>query len=115
MGFAPAYLFARFFYRVFEFFRHWYVDGSRAIVHRFISSLERLDRELAVRVTLTHFFEPLYGDYTFVGRIWGLVFRPVRILLGLALYALVALAFLAAFLVWLAIPPFIVAYAVRTR
>ncbi len=104
-SFAVGYLVHRFFYRIYDFFRHWYVGGSRVIAHSFTSTLERIDRSLAVKITLEHFFEPLYKDYTAIGRILGVIFRSGRVIVGIAVYALVTVCFVAAYLVWLAIPP----------
>ncbi|MGC9968299.1 MAG: hypothetical protein ABSC29_01030 [Minisyncoccia bacterium] len=113
MDFAPVYLVQRFFYRLVDFFRHWYIDGSRAVGHRFITALEEADRSLAVKITLRYFFRPLYGDYTVVGRILGIVFRTGRILIGAVVYAVIAAFFLLFYLAWLAAPIVIIFYATR--
>jgi hypothetical protein len=103
--FALGYLLHRFFYRIFDFFRHWYVGGSRSIAHTFISTLENIDRSFAVKITLEHFFEPLYKDYSVVGRILGIIFRSVRVVLGGAVYAIVTILFAGAYAIWVIIPP----------
>ena len=113
MDFAPVYLVQRFFYRLADLFHHWYVDGSRAIGHRFIATLEEADRSLAVKITIQYLFRPLYGDYTLVGRILGIIFRTARILIGAAIYAVIALLFLLFYLAWLAAPVVIIFYATR--
>lgn len=113
MEFAPVYLLQRAWYRFVDFFHHWYVDGSRAIGHRFVTALERADRSLAVRVTFLHFFEPLYKDYTVVGRILGVIFRTFRILIGLAVYAVIVALFLLFYLAWLAVPAVIIFNVIR--
>jgi hypothetical protein len=110
MDFAPAYLLQRFFYRIGEFFRNWYVDGSRAIGNRFMLALAVADQSFAIKVTLRHFFEPLYKDYSAVGRVMGVIFRAGRILLGAAIYIAITLAFAAVFIIWLAIPVAILWY-----
>ncbi len=114
MEFAPVYLVWLFFHRIVIFFHHWYVDGSRAIGHGFISVLERLDRSLAIRVTLRYFFQPLYKDFTFIGRILGIIFRSVRIAIAIVIYAAVAFAFLVAYIVWLAVPLYVIYHAAAT-
>ncbi len=114
MDFAPVYLLQRAWYRFADFFHHWYVDGSRAIGHRFLTALERADRSLAIRVTVTHFFEPLYKDYTVVGRILGVIFRTIRIMIGAAVYAVIVALFLLFYLAWLAVPALIIFNAART-
>jgi hypothetical protein len=113
MDFALVYLVQRFFYRFFDFFHHWYVGGSRVFAHAFISTLEAADRTFAVKITLKYFFQPLYKDYTAIGRILGVVFRTGRILIGAVIYLAIALIFVAAYLVWLAIPATIIFYAAR--
>jgi hypothetical protein len=113
MAFAPAYLAERFFYRFVDFFHHWYVDGSRAIGHRFIEALATADRSLAIKVTFRYFFQPLYRDYTVIGRILGVIFRTGRVLIGLVVYALIVVLFLFFYLAWLAVPAVILFYAAR--
>lgn len=115
MNFALFYLIHRFFYRLGDFFHHWYVDGSRQFIHRFVSFLERLDRTLAIRITFRYLFQPLYKDYTAIGRILGFIFRSVRILIGAAVYAFFAALFLAIYAAWLLLPPLLIAYAASNR
>ena len=103
--FALGYLLHRFFYRIFTFFRHWYLDGSRSFARAFMATLEYIDRSLAVKITLEHFFEPLYKDYSLIGRILGVIFRSVRVVIGVAVYVIVAIVFLCAYLAWVAVPP----------
>jgi len=112
MNFAPNYLAVRLFYRLLDFFHHWYVDGSRNFTHYFINFLEGLDRWIAFRITLKHFFQPLYKDYTLIGRILGVIFRSGRLTIGLVIYTFVSVLFLAIYLIWLAIPPSIIFYAI---
>jgi len=111
--FALGYLLHRFFYRIFDFFRHWYVNGSRMIAHGFISTLEDIDRSFAVKITLEHFFEPLYKDYSIVGRVLGVIFRFGRVVIGAAFYAVVTVFFIAIYLVWIAVPPILLFFSVK--
>ena len=109
--FALGYLFHRFFYRIFDFFQHWYVGGSRVIAHVFISTLEHIDRSLAVKITIVHFFEPLYKDYSVVGRVLGIIFRTFRIAIGTVVYVVITFFFLIGYLAWIAIPPVLLFFA----
>ena len=108
MDFSVIYLARRFCYRFLDFFHHWYADGSRAFGRRFMMTLTAADQRFAVAITLRHFFEPLYKDYSIIGRILGVVFRSVRVLIGGVCYLVLALAFVVAYLVWLAIPAIII-------
>ncbi len=109
--FALGYLLHRFFYRIFDFFRQWYAGGSRMIAHAFISTLENMDRSLAVKITLQHFFEPLYKDYSVIGRILGIFFRFIRIVLGGVVYAAIAVLFAGAYVIWIVTPPALLFFA----
>jgi len=111
MDFAPVYLAYHLAERIFAFIHDWYVDGSRAIARKFINTLERMDRGFAVKITLRHFFQPLYKDYTIVGRVLGVIFRSFRILIGLAVYLVVAAFFALAYVVWVAVPAGLAIYA----
>ena len=113
MDFAPAYLVYRFFYRIADFFHHWYVDGSRVIAHKLISTLEDADRSLALAITIRYFFQPLYRDYSIIGRILGIIFRSGRILVGGLVYIIIIPLFIAAYLVWISVPIIILVYAAR--
>ncbi len=113
MDFAPIYLLDRFVYRVVDFFHHWYVDGSRSMMHRFVNALAAADTIFAVEITLRHFFEPLYRDYSPVGRVVGVIFRAGRILVGIAAYAVLAIVFLLIYVAWLALPVVILFYAAQ--
>jgi hypothetical protein len=111
--FALGYLIHRFFYRIFEFFYHWYYSGSRAIARKFMTTIEGIDRTVAIKITLEHFFEPLYKDYSIIGRILGIVFRIARVLVGLVIYLVVVIMFIALYLLWIAIPLVIIFYAIK--
>ncbi len=110
MDFALVYLIERFLYQFFNFFRHWYLDASREFLVMFRSAAESLEHRAAFRVTLEHFFEPLYQDFTFLGRILGVFFRSGRLLLGSVLYLMLTALFLLLYLGWLSIPPLIILY-----
>jgi hypothetical protein len=113
MDFSVVYLAQRFFYRFLDFFHHWYVDGSRVIGRRFMATMTAADQSFAVAITLRHFFEPLYKDYTIIGRIMGIFFRSVRVVIGGALYLVLAIAFAIVYVIWLAIPAIILFYAAK--
>jgi hypothetical protein len=113
MSYAVVYVMARFLYRIVDFFNHWYIGASRSFLHSFFSVLESLDETFAVHITLRHFFEPLYGDYSIVGRILGIVFRSGRVLVGSVIYLILGLIFIATYALWLAIPILLILFVIR--
>lgn len=113
MNFSLVYIFGRLFFRIRDFFHHWYVDATRYFFHGFISFLENLDRTLAFRMTLRHIFEPLYKDYSIIGRIIGPIFRFGRVFVGLVVYVVVGAVFLIFYLSWLLLPVAALTFAVK--
>lgn len=107
MSFSVVYLVQRFFYRIYEFIRHWYGDGFLWFVRHTINFLESLDRFFALRVTLRYWFKPLYQDYTAIGYILGFFFRSGRLIFGGLIYLAVAIAALALYLIWALVPAYI--------
>ena len=107
MDFSLIYLVNRFFYRVFDFFHHWYVYGSRMFGRKFIGALTELDKTFAVKVTLEHFFEPLYKDYSVIGRIMGIVGRTIRAGVGMLFYLVILAIAVALYIIWLGIPAYV--------
>ena len=104
MNFSLIYLVSRFFFRLSDFFHHWYIDGSRRIAHWGLSVFERFDRVIAFRITLRHFSKPLYRDYSIVGRILGVIFRSARLCVGVGMYIPLGLLWAGVYLLWIAIP-----------
>lgn len=102
------YLFQQIVYRIGSFLRHWYINGFLNFWNRTRRILNAFDRHLAIKITIRHWSEPLYQDKTVVGYILGFVFRTSRILIGSVIYLVIFLVFTGLFLIWAAIPPFLV-------
>lgn len=94
--------------RTGDFLKHWYVDGFLRSVDWTLYILEHLDRNIALRITVKNWLQPLYQDYTIIGFIWGFIFRTIRIIAGLAIYFVVLMAALSLFLLWSAFPAFVI-------
>jgi hypothetical protein len=111
MNFALGYLGYRLLFRLGGFFLHWYVDASRWFLRAFVSTIGRFERTLAIRVTLRHLFEPLYKDYSVVGRMLGPLFRTGRVIVGVVWYFVLAGCFALLYLAWLTVIPLLLLYA----
>lgn len=93
--------------RVLDFFRHWYIGGFIRASDWALGILEQLDRRFAVRITAQNWLQPLYQDFTIIGYVWGFIFRTIRILIGLLVYLVFILLAIAFFILWAALPLFI--------
>lgn len=101
---ALVYLANRFSYRFLAFFRHWYLESLGVMTEFFNRLLWRLDQTLALKVTIRHFFEPLYQDRTFLGYVLGFFFRSARVLVASIIYLFIIALAVLIYLFWAAAP-----------
>ncbi len=99
-----VYLGAQFLVRIAEFMRHWYWGSAQVYFNFLLERFRELDRFLAFKITLRHFFEPLYGDYSIVGRLIGLPLRLGRLIVGAGVYLALLVIALAVYIAWLILP-----------
>lgn len=87
----------------------WYSGGVVRAWQRMIDTIKQGNDELALLVWMKNIFRPMFGDYSFQGRLISFFMRVIQII-GRGIFFLfwVAFAFLW-FLVWLALPLFILA------
>ena len=95
------------FHRFVLFFNRWYRLGSIKFWVKVFDWLEALDHTWAIRINVRLWLQPLYGDYTAVGRIVGPIFRTARIIIAAILYLVILTGALAVWLIWISIPVFI--------
>lgn len=103
------YIARRVWYRAVEFLRHWYVASFHAYFSHVFGAMRRIDYTLAFRVTARYFWQPLYRDYSPVGRILGVFFRSVRLAAAGAAYALIFGVAVLGYAAWLLLPPYLLA------
>jgi hypothetical protein len=104
-----VYLGERFLFRIADFLRHWYWGSARVYFNFILDRFHGLDRVLAFRITLRHLFEPLYGDYTLIGRLVGLPLRLLRLAVAGLVYLVLGGAAILVYLAWLVLPVYLVA------
>ena len=102
------YIVNRFFYRFFDFLRHWYIKSLFLYFQFVIDFFLKLERKVGLIVNLRYFFQPLYQDYTLLGYLLGIFFRSLRTFLSGVLYVVLFLVFLIIYLIWVFIPIFLV-------
>ncbi len=107
MAFPITYLVQRLLYRVIDFLYHWYVHSAKLYTSFVLDLLSNVDRKLAWKVTFHHFFEPLYQDYSLIGRVLGFVFRLLRLAGGLVVYAVIFTFAVALYIIWVLIIPYL--------
>lgn len=73
-----------------------------------LDRLEEIDYYLAWRETARHFFEPLYKDYSILGRLLGIIFRTMRLFVGSVVYSVLFVIIICVYFTWILIPPYLV-------
>ncbi len=106
---ALVYLGERFLWRIADFLRHWYIRSAKVYSNYVVDRLEHLDRFFAWKITLQNLFSPLYKDYTIVGYLLGFFLRSARLIVASVFYVLVILIAVFLYILWLLLPPFLVA------
>lgn len=105
---AFIYLGERFLYRIVEFLRHWYVKSGKIYSNFVLNKLTQIDEVLALRITWNHLLEPLFKDYSIIGRILGFIFRTIRLIVAGIIYIFIFAIAIFAYFLWLLIPPAVV-------
>lgn len=93
---------------VIFFFKHWYLDGFFAVTRFVAGTLSALEKNMALKVNLYFFFEPLYQERNIYGYVIGFLYRSLKLLFGGVLYAVIVLGGVVAYLLWAAIPAYII-------
>ena len=104
MDYAIPYVIWRFFYRIKEFLRDWYVVSSYAYVRAILGYMRHMDRTLAFKITLRNIFKPLYGDYSFAGHLIAFPFRIVRLFVSGLVYLIFLCGAVTLYLCWILLP-----------
>ncbi len=105
---AFIYLGERFLYRIVEFLRHWYVKSGKIYSNFVLNKLTQIDEVLALRITWNHLLEPLFKDYSIIGRVLGFIFRTIRLIVAGIIYIFIFAIAIFAYFLWLLIPPAVV-------
>jgi len=103
-----SFIFNQFFHEITCFFRRWYLERSELFWSAVFGFLGVLDKNFAVAINARLWLQPLYGDYSPVGRILGPILRSMRIVFGSSVYAAVLVFAGLVWLVWLLLLPAVI-------
>lgn len=103
-----SFIFNQIFHEIVCFFRRWYLERSERFWSAVFAFLGVLDKNFAVAINARLWLQPLYGDYSPVGRILGPILRTIRIVFGGSVYSFVLFLAGLIWLVWLLSIPAII-------
>lgn len=95
-----------------KFAYEWYFVDSKGFWGGVIKFIKIMDRDFGVVANVYNWTSPLYGDYSYIGRAIGPLFRTFRILVGLAFYAAIFLFALFLYALWLVLPLLVAAMVI---
>jgi hypothetical protein len=90
---------------IFNFFYFWYFSSSKSFWRKEISFMKGIERDIGVFINLKLLFQPIFGDYSYMGRVIGPIFRLGRVLLGFIIMAISIIVILIIYTIWIILPP----------
>ena len=88
-----------------QFFWFWYVQSSKDFWHREIAFIKGVERDIGVMINLKLITQPIFGDYTYAGRVIGPIFRLGRVLIGFVIMSVSIFIVILIYLIWIILPP----------
>jgi len=82
----------------------WYSQGTKKMAVFCLKELKEASRHLAIKILLSHFFQPMYGQYDLAGRLISFFFRSLQLAWHLLLLLVWSALLLIIFFVWLGAP-----------
>jgi len=88
-----------------KFFRFWYVQSSKDFWNKEISFLKQIEKDLGVIINLKLIFQPIFGDYSYMGRVIGPILRLGRVFIGFIIMMASIFVVIVIYLTWIILPP----------
>lgn len=90
---------------IINFFSFWYVRSSRDFWNKEIGFIKGIERDIGVIINLKLITQPIFGDYSYMGRVIGPIFRLGRVLVGFIIMSASVFAVIIMYLIWIILPP----------
>jgi len=95
----------RFVKGIKHFFYFWYIKSSEGFWKEEILFIKQIERDIGIIINIKLIFKPIYGDYSYMGRVVGPIFRFGRVIVGIAIITVSAVFITCAYLIWIILPP----------
>lgn len=94
----------KFIKEIINFFSFWYLTSSKNFWQKEVSFIKGIENDIGLLINLRLMFQPIFGDYSYMGRVIGPIFRTGRILFGF-IFILLSLVFMVImYLIWIILP-----------
>ncbi len=88
-----------------KFFYFWYVQSSKDFWNKEVAFLKQIEKDLGMLINLKLIFQPIFGDYSYMGRVIGPILRLGRVLIGFIIMVVSVFAVILIYLIWIILPP----------
>lgn len=82
----------------------WYTVGLQKRARGFISGLRFMNHYFAFKILITHFFQPMFGQYDWRGRIISFLMRLIQLIIYSVIFLLGFIILLLVLILWTALP-----------
>ena len=89
---------------MYAFWSYWYLQSATRFYEGCLAAIGSVEDEVAVIDTARNITKPLFQDYTRQGRVLGVLFRAVRIGIGVLMFGFVIIGYSLIYLFWLMMP-----------
>ena len=90
---------------IMNFFSFWYIQSSKDFWNREISFIKGIERDIGIIINLKLITQPIFGDYSYAGRVIGPIFRLGRVLVGFIIMVISITVVILIYLIWIILPP----------
>lgn len=90
---------------IVNFLYVWYVKSSRDFWRKEIDFIKGVENDIGVFINLKLLFQPIFGDYSYMGRVIGPIFRLGRVFFGFLIMLISLVTVIAIYLIWIILPP----------
>lgn len=103
----------RFLKGTLDFFVFWYVKSSKEFWSREIAFVRKVESDIGILVNLKLITQPIFGDYSAMGKVIGPIFRLCRVFIGSAIVIFSLLVIIVSYAVWLIAPALVIVMVLR--
>jgi len=103
----------RFLKGIFNFVVFWYVKSSKEFWRQEIAFVRKVESDIGILVNLKLITQPIFGDYSAMGKIIGPIFRLCRVFIGSAIVIISLMVIIVSYVVWLIMPALVIVMVLR--
>lgn len=90
---------------IYNFLYFWYIKSSKDFWKNEVEFMRSVEREIGVMINLKLITQPIFGDYSYVGRFLGPFFRFCRVTVGLMILLISFVFTILIYIIWILLPP----------